>query len=72
MEGDAQTLELLAAMQKELSDKKQALKDLQSELAGVTEAYNQQQQFLLEQLRVLTKIKNSQENQKKSESNPGQ
>lgn len=72
MEGDAQTLELLAAMQKELSDKKQALKDLQSEFAGVTEAYNQQQQFLLEQLRVLTKIKNSQENQKKSESNPGQ
>lgn len=65
MDSSPETLELLVSLQKELSDKKQALNDLQSELAEVTEAYNKQQQFLLEQLRILTEIKkDSKENPK--------
>lgn len=64
MDSSPETLELLTSLQKELNDKKQALNDLQSELAEVTEAYNKQQQFLLEQLRILTEIKkDSKENQ---------
>lgn len=58
------TLELLASLQKELNDKKQALGDLQSELAAVTEAYKQQQQFLMEQLQLLTQIKNDTQEKK--------
>lgn len=57
MDSSSDTLELLASLQKELNERKKALEDMQRELASVTETYKQQQQFLMEQLQILTKIK---------------